>query len=60
MDLEPKTYWEKRCAINEEFVDHMFEILADTLPQGFQRRAQILWDEYVAAIDRLDKEYEET
>ena len=60
MDVEPKTYWEKRCAINEVFGDQMFDILAEILPTGYQHRAQILWDEYVDALDRLDKEHEET
>lgn len=53
---EPKTYWEKRCAINEHYLDNILEMMCAALPhlkyQMFQLNQR--WDE---AIEKLDIEF---
>lgn len=51
---DPKTYYEKRMVINENFVDGLFKLIHDILPPAYQESADVLWNSYVEAVGQLD------
>ena len=52
------TYWEKRCMINEMFVDHMFNLIYGTLSAYDASVASEIQDAYFEAINKLVAENE--
>ena len=53
---EPKTYWEKRCWINEQILEDLANMVADSFPHLSQHINKMLaiWDD---AIDKIEEDH---
>ena len=58
-NIEPKTYWEKRCAISEHLTEQLFRIVAENAPTDQQEALSRLWQEYATMQTQLLKEPDE-
>ena len=52
---EPKTYWEKRCWINEQVLEQFMAVVAGELPSIARYHSERI-DSWIEAIDALDKD----
>lgn len=52
---DPKTYWEKRCNINEQVLDLAIKILMVTTTPAQQDAMEQLYAQWTRQLEDLDK-----
>ena len=57
MSNKPDTYWENRCSINEQVLNHVITVIGNNLPAAQPQLELIiaLWGEAIDDIEVEDK-----
>lgn len=58
MNNDAETYWEQRCSINEQILNHVITVIGNNLPASQPQLQDIieLWGEAIDDIEVEDKQ----
>jgi hypothetical protein len=51
---EPKTYWEKRCWLNEQVLDQVIDVIRHNMPPHTQEHIAMIGEKWGKEINKLD------
>lgn len=57
--MEPETYWEQRCNMNEKVMDNFMRLAGQLFPPYMQEQMSVLYEEWAKATDDLDRAFEQ-